>query len=122
MSQNSSIFYLNLQIKSIQFIFSIDDNAEVGTSLGKFDQSSLYLTGEDDQAADRDSIIATSFNGTDLWMRAATTTTFLPPSARKITAAIADHGCAIGVEPSPNQFAILTLFNWFAGLGINAFD
>src|SRR6266852_3153044 len=122
MSQNGSIFHFDLQIEGIQSILSIDDDAEVGSSLGEFDQCGLYLTGENNQASDRDGIVATSFNGTDLWVRATTGATLLPPGAGEVTAAIANHGCAIGVQPGPDQFAIFTLFNWLAGLGVNAFD
>src|SRR6266568_3544746 len=43
--------------------------------------------------------IAASLDGGDLGMRAATGAALLPPHAREVAAAIADHGRAIGGKP-----------------------
>ena len=55
-------------------------------------------------------------------MRAATGAALLPPHAREVAAAIADHGRAIGGKPCPDQFTILPLFDPLACVGVDALD
>src|SRR5260370_1807712 len=52
-------------------------------------------------------------------MCTTTSTLLLPPGARKISAAIADHAYTICGEPCPHKLTVLPLFNPFSCLRIN---
>src|SRR5579875_797209 len=118
--QQGRVLHFNLEIKGIQSIALIDDDTEIGPRLRKLNQGRLNLARKDDQAANRNRVVGTSFDGCDLGMGTSTGTTLLPPQTREVTATIANHGCSIGGQPCPDQFTFLTLFYWLARRRVDA--
>src|SRR5205085_1358783 len=119
-ADDGSILDLDFEVEGIEAVAFIDDDAEIRARFGELHQRGFYLAREDDQAPDGDGIVAAALDGGDLRMRASTGAALLPPRAREVAAAIADHRRAVCGEPGPDQFAILALLDPFARIGVDA--
>src|SRR5579885_1144573 len=96
--QQHGVFDLYLQLNGIQPVALVNAEPEGGPCFGELDQGGCYLAGEDDQAADGDGVVAASFDRRNLRVRAPTRAACLPPEAREVAAAIANHRSPISGE------------------------
>src|SRR5258708_16603812 len=106
--EDGIILHLDFQVKGVQPLTLIDDNAEVGPRFWELYQCSFNLAGKDYQTTNRDSIITTSLNCCYFGMRTPARAAILPPGTRNITTAITNHRRAISGTPSPDHLPIIS--------------
>src|SRR6266581_4517686 len=77
-AQDRGVLHFDFEIEGIEVIAPVNDDAEIRARFRELHQRRLDLAGEDDQAANRDGVVAASLDGGDLGMRAATGAALLP--------------------------------------------
>src|SRR5260221_14624432 len=118
-AEDSCVLHFYFQIKGIQIVLSINNDAEICAGFRELHERRLYLAGENDQAANGYRVITASLDCCNFRMCTATDTLLLPPDTRKVTAAIADHGCTICRKPCPHKLTVFAFLHPLTCFGID---